>query len=181
MRSASAHGVLLLALALASCRDDSTSAPTQPVPPGARGGRSDVLGVECGKRAHLWPHGRRDGPLLGYNQYGQLGIGTSTGPAACMNPFSGTVENVCSTYPVPVTGAIKWGAISTGGNHTCAIALDGVAYCWGDSYWGQMGTGTTTSAAAPSGRPGRADVRDSDRGCLAHLWSHQSRNRLLLG
>ena len=33
MRSASAHGVLLLALALASCRDDSTSAPTQPVPP----------------------------------------------------------------------------------------------------------------------------------------------------
>src|SRR5437016_4366096 len=34
MRSASAHGVLLLALALASCRDDSTSAPTQPVPPG---------------------------------------------------------------------------------------------------------------------------------------------------
>jgi len=34
MRSASAHGVLLVALALASCRDDSTSAPTQPVPPG---------------------------------------------------------------------------------------------------------------------------------------------------
>src|SRR2546430_11994167 len=34
MRSASAHGVLLLALALASCRDDSTGAPTQPVPPG---------------------------------------------------------------------------------------------------------------------------------------------------
>src|SRR5438445_10790833 len=34
MRSASLHGVLLLALALASCRDDSTSAPTQPVPPG---------------------------------------------------------------------------------------------------------------------------------------------------
>src|SRR5438046_10295190 len=34
MRSASAHCVLLLALALASCRDDSTSAPTQPVLPG---------------------------------------------------------------------------------------------------------------------------------------------------
>ncbi len=33
MRSASAHGVLLLALALASCRDDSTGTPTQPVPP----------------------------------------------------------------------------------------------------------------------------------------------------
>ncbi len=28
MRSASAHGVLLLALALASCRDDSTGTPT---------------------------------------------------------------------------------------------------------------------------------------------------------
>src|SRR3989442_15676047 len=34
MRSPSAHGVLLLAVALASCRDDSTSPPTQPVLPG---------------------------------------------------------------------------------------------------------------------------------------------------
>ena len=59
------------------------------------------------------------------------------------------MQNVCSTYPVPVTGTIKWGAISAGSTHTCAIALDGVAYCWGDNYWGQMGTGTTTSAAAP--------------------------------
>jgi len=42
MRSASAHGVLLLALALASCRDDSTSAPTQPVPPGLLASRHEA-------------------------------------------------------------------------------------------------------------------------------------------
>src|SRR5207245_7188117 len=42
MRSASAHGALLLALALASCRDDSTSAPTQPVPPGLLASRHEA-------------------------------------------------------------------------------------------------------------------------------------------
>ena len=42
MRSASAHGVLLLALALASCRDDSPSAPTEPVPPGLLASRHEA-------------------------------------------------------------------------------------------------------------------------------------------
>src|SRR2546421_449452 len=42
MRSASAHGALLLALALASCRDDSTGAPTQPVPPGLLASRHEA-------------------------------------------------------------------------------------------------------------------------------------------
>ncbi|MGH2348555.1 MAG: hypothetical protein ACRDFT_03695, partial [bacterium] len=33
---------------------------------------------------------------------------------------------------------------------TCAIATDGVAYCWGSNQYGQLGNGTTTPSVEPT-------------------------------
>ena len=64
----------------------------------------------------------------GYNQTGQLG--------------SGSVETKVN-YPVAVNKNSYVGKniknIEAGKDHTCAIASDNKAYCWGYNYYGQLG------------------------------------------
>lgn len=47
----------------------------------------------------------------------------------------------CSSTPVAVAGAPALRGISAGGGHTCGIALDYSAWCWGANGAGQLGTG----------------------------------------
>lgn len=39
--------------------------------------------------------------------------------------------------------------VTAGGTHTCGIASGGVAYCWGDNAFGQLGTGNERSSLVP--------------------------------
>lgn len=71
----------------------------------------------------------------GDNREGQLGVGGTAG----------------SLVPVPVAmpAGVSFASISAGDWHTCAVATDGQAYCWGNNDFGQFGDGTTTSHATP--------------------------------
>jgi hypothetical protein len=70
----------------------------------------------------------------GWNFYGQLGDGTNT------------QRNV----PTAVNTAVTFTSISTtSDSHACALTATGVAYCWGNNVFGQLGDGTTTARMSP--------------------------------
>ena len=65
----------------------------------------------------------------------------------------GNNANADQTSPVAVDmTSIPGGAlttITTGGLHTCGLAADGTAWCWGTGNSGQLGNNATTSQIAP--------------------------------
>jgi hypothetical protein len=42
---------------------------------------------------------------------------------------------------VRVAGDLRFHMIGPGGSHTCAVSTDGVGYCWGGNWHGQLGAG----------------------------------------
>ncbi|MCB1397515.1 MAG: hypothetical protein H6898_16770 [Rhodobacter sp.] len=61
----------------------------------------------------------------GYNNYGQIGDGTTT-------------DRLTPVLVDGVTGAV---ALALGGTHSCAIDGEGQTWCWGDGGFGQLGNG----------------------------------------
>jgi alpha-tubulin suppressor-like RCC1 family protein len=70
----------------------------------------------------------------GYNDYGQLGNGTTTGSSV---PVS--VKNI--TTAAAVTGNTEYAF--------CALLSTGHLDCWGFGFYGQLGDGSTTSSDVP--------------------------------
>lgn len=97
-------------------------------------GFSHACGVTLDEQLYCW----------GSNGNGQLGLTLLNG----------------SNVPVRAGGAIKVAEVSASGiqtgsaSHTCAISADRLtAWCWGRNDVGQLGNGTTTSAAAINAVP----------------------------
>jgi alpha-tubulin suppressor-like RCC1 family protein len=74
-----------------------------------------------------------DALCWGYNRHGQVGDGT-TSPVWPYNKPS----------PTAVTGGITFHHVSAG-FHSCGLATDGAAYCWGYNRFGELGDGTFSS------------------------------------
>tara|TARA_Y100000590_G_scaffold337462_1_gene384454 strand:+ start:466 stop:2172 length:1707 start_codon:yes stop_codon:yes gene_type:complete len=89
------------------------------------GGRDHACGLKADGKAYCW----------GFNQYGQLGDGTNLDH---------------KSVPTLVVGGYSFESISAGGNHTCGVATDGKAYCWGFNSSGQLGELTTTNLSSPN-------------------------------
>ena len=91
-----------------------------------------------------------DGSVVawGYNSYGSLGIGTTTGQPDTAPSTTGA-NCTCYTYPVTVHGVDNVGSLGnivslgSGGDDTAyAISADQHLYAWGYNGYGQLGIGS---------------------------------------
>jgi alpha-tubulin suppressor-like RCC1 family protein len=88
-------------------------------------GTAHVCGIAAGT-VNCW----------GSNNDGQLGLGAAGGSP--------------QTAPRPITGTRSYVSVGAGGAHTCAVAADGLVYCWGRNTLGQLGIGTNTQQPSPT-------------------------------
>jgi alpha-tubulin suppressor-like RCC1 family protein len=81
---------------------------------------------------------------------------SSAGQAYCwgINTAGGLGDATNTNRSVPTTirsnastvSSLRFSQISAGALHTCALTLEGQAYCWGSNEYGQLGIPTTISA-----------------------------------
>ena len=126
-------------------------------------GDDHTCGVTSGGAAHCW----------GSNSYGQLGDGSTT-------TYRGT--------PVAVAGGLTFASLTAGGSHTCGLTGSGIAYCWGDNFYGQLGDSSTTQRTAPvavagglsfaSLTAGRSYTCGLTSGGAAYCWGSNSSGQL---
>jgi alpha-tubulin suppressor-like RCC1 family protein/uncharacterized protein YjdB len=120
---------------------------------------------------------------------------TPAGAAYCWGDnASGQLGNAgagaTSTTPVAVDGGHQFIAIAGGGSHTCALATDSTAYCWGADGTGQLGdsgkagASTTTPTPVYGGRKWRVIAAGSKHTCaigvdsLPRCWGDDSFGQL---
>ena len=94
-----------------------TVAASSIVPGTLAAGTFHMCGLVAGGAAYCW----------GYNGSGQLGNATTAGSITA-NPT-----------PEAVTGGLTFASLTAGFQHTCGLTPAGVAYCWGDNRYGQLG------------------------------------------
>ena len=92
-----------------------------------------VLSVTAGSQHSCAVLSDRSMKCWGYNQFGQLGDGTSIG----------------RNSPVSVQGLSSVSMVAGGSGHTCAVTTSGVAKCWGSNSSGRLGDGTGISRQTP--------------------------------
>lgn len=98
--------------------------------------------------------------VSGSNNYSRVAMSKS-GSTACA--ITTTFKNQCWGYgnvgngqfnpsyePVPQSGAPAFTSVYTGTNYACGLTATGVAYCWGNNSFGQLGTNDQISRTVPT-------------------------------
>jgi alpha-tubulin suppressor-like RCC1 family protein len=168
-------GLALLVL-VPACRED-TQSPTPPESAPAlattataapaftqvSAGARETCGVTAENGAYCW----------GFNEFGEIGDGTTTG----------------RLRPVAVAGGLLFRMISVGTNYACGVTTDYRAYCWGFNGDGLLGDGTTINRASPVPVAGGKRFRLVDAGTehtcgvsypdnLGYCWGYNGRGGL---
>ena len=140
-------------------------------------GRDHTCGLTRDGRAFCW----------GSNNVGQLGL-PGDGPSTCqVSPL--VAPRSCSPTPQPVLPSVRFVSISAGGNHTCAVAVDGAVHCWGDNDAGQLGAATPAPGAVriPSTPPFASVSAGATHSCAVRTdgalfcWGRNDRGQLGTG
>ena len=98
-------------------------------------GLTDVIRVAAGQDFNCALQRNQTVWCWGDNQYGSLGNG----------------KNLDSMIPVQVSGLDNIAQLSTSGSGgtVCALDSSGLAWCWGDNQYGQLGDNSTTNHSVP--------------------------------
>jgi hypothetical protein len=101
-------------------------------------GPMSTCGIAAGGAAYCW----------GLAYFGQLG-NPDAPTSDC--PGIGNMETgqpmPCVGTPVAVAGGHSFSAVAAGEFHSCGLAVDGKAWCWGANAWGQLGNGRSGGGA----------------------------------
>lgn len=117
------------------CPEQATTIPCSTTPVAVQGGLR-FTEISAGEAHTCALSTRGEAFCWGSSTLGQLG--TEQPLEACV---FGHVGMPCTSRPVPVAGARRYRTISARGSHTCAVALDGAGYCWGEGGSGELGQG----------------------------------------
>lgn len=108
-----------------------------PAPPAAfevvATGGHHACGITRAGRLFCW--GADDAGQLGTDAPGRCGVGP---------------DYACSHVPLAVAPELIFRDVATALDHTCALTLDGRAYCWGAGFAGQLGDGSTAARTQPA-------------------------------
>jgi len=91
-------------------------------------GGGHACGLDVNGQAYCW--GNRTGGRMGDGMQGPQGSHTD--------------------HAMPVSGGMTFIDIAAGGNHVCAVASGGSAWCWGYNDAGQLGTGDFLARLEPT-------------------------------
>jgi hypothetical protein len=108
-----------------------------------------LQGISAGHGFACGIDGSGAGICWGSNGDGELGRGTQDAGGA-------------SQPPAPVSGGLVFDRIAAGSEHACGLTAGGLAYCWGDNTWGQLGSASTERALEPMAVLGGQQYRDID-------------------
>ena len=113
----------------------------------------------------------------GYNQYGQLGNGTTGGyqttPVMVRSPDR-------KTYP-DLPEDFTYVQVSTGNAHSLAVGSDGYVYAWGHNNYGQLGNNSSNDSKVPARVRDPANPTDTSKGLKATQISAGSSHSLAVG
>lgn len=122
-----------------------TVASGDPVPNGQTVQLADTDWTAVGAGAYHTCAKKQDNTLWcwGANFAGQLGLGVTR----VANPETGKSQ---WNTPTKINEDADWALLAVGSSHACATKNDATLWCWGSNSDGQIGSGSNTTAFAPT-------------------------------